>query len=324
MHSALIVYNASSPGKEVPVMRVRSLLRTIAVSPLVSVTGLAQSNTLRGKVRSTGGLTIKKRYRRTKAAGGGMLGQTVTRNDGDFAFSNLPSASTSRSNGCRLRADGQMARFNTPHRMNFAEVVNIEVIIRPRVAAILAAPGTNFTQDVPKPARALYEKGIGRLREGKSDEGIAILREAISAFNDYFIAHFELGLELFRQGKNNEALEEFERARQINQREDAVYFMFGMVMLKEQKFTIAQRAFREASSLNPNRPRRVSIGPGTDRARLEIEDPAQRNADLSDAEKELNRAWSLSNGRLSSVSAARAHLRRSGDREAAARELKTT
>ena len=305
-------------------MRVRSLLRTIAVLLLVSITGLAQSNTLRGKVRSTGGLTINNAIVELKAAGGGMLGQTVTRNDGDFAFSNLPSGEYEvEVTVAGYEPTVQMARFNTPHRMNFAEVVNIEVIIRPRVGAILAAPGTNFTQDVPKPARALYEKGIGRLREGKSDEGIAILREAISAFNDYFIAHFELGLELFRQGKNNEALEEFERARQINEREDAVYFMFGMVMLKEQKFTIAQRAFREASSLNPNRPEtRFYRGQALIELALRSEDPAQRNADLSDAEKELNRAWSLSNGRLSSVCLQRARIYEGrGDREAAAREL---
>jgi tetratricopeptide (TPR) repeat protein len=301
-------------------------LWTIAVLLLVSITALAQSNTLRGKVRSTNGLAVNNAIVELKAAGGGMIAQTVTRNEGDFAFSNLSTGEYE----VEVTFSGyeptvQMARFNTPATMNFAEVINIEVIIRPRAGAILASPGTNFTQDVPKPARALCEKGIGRLREGKSDEGIAMLREAITAFNDYFIAHFELGKELFRLGRNNEALEEFERARQINEREDAVYFMFGMVMLREQKFALAQRAFREASSLNANRPEtHFYRGQALVELALRSDDPTQRDADLGDAEKELNRAWDLSNGRLSIVYLQRARIyERRGDKEAAARELET-
>ena len=50
----------------------------------------------------------------------------------------------------------------------------------------------------------------------------------------------------------------------------------------------------------------------------------QRGADLREAETELNRAWTLSNGRLSSVYLQRARIyERRGDKEAAARELET-
>ena len=305
-------------------MRGRSLLWTIAVLLLMSVSALAQSNTLRGKVRSTSGATINNAIVELKAGGGGMIAQTVTRNDGDFAFSNLPSGEYEvEVTIAGFETAIQMARFNTPAPMNFAEVVNMEVVIRPRADAILAAPGTNFTQDVPKPARTFFEKGMSRLREGKSDEGIAMLREAISAYGDYFNAHFELGRELFRLGKNLDALEEFERARQINERQDAVYFMFGMVMLREQKFALAQRAFREASSINANRAAsHFYRGQALIELALRSTDDTQRIADLSDADKELNRAWELSNGTIPSVRVQRARIyERRGDKEAAAREL---
>ncbi|MEK6299373.1 MAG: carboxypeptidase regulatory-like domain-containing protein [Acidobacteriota bacterium] len=305
-------------------MRGRSLLWTVAVLLLVSISARAQSNTLRGKVRSTSGITVNNAIVELKAGGGGMIGQTVTRNDGDFAFSNLPSGEYEvEVTVAGFETAVQMTRFNTPAPMNFAEVVNIEVIIRPRADAILAAPGTSFTQDVPKPARTFFEKGMSRLREGKSDEGIAMLREAIEAFNDYFNAHFQLGRELFRLNKNNEALEEFERARQINERQDAVYFMFGMVMLRQQKFALAQRAFQEASSINGNSPAsHFYRGQALVELALRTADETQRIADLSDAEKELKRAWELSNGRLSSVYLQRARIcERRGNREAAAREL---
>ena len=302
----------------------RSLLFTLAVLLLLSATAPAQTNTLRGKVRSTNGTTVNNAIVELRSGGGGMLAQTVTRNDGDFAFSNLaPGEYEVEVTVAGYETTVQMARFNTPYRMSFAEVLNIEVLIRARGEPILAAPGTTFTQDVPKPARVSYQNGMARLREGKTDEGIAMLREAISTFDDYFDAHLELGKEFFRQGRNNDALEEFERARQINARQDAVYFMFGMVMLREQKFALAQRAFREASSLNANgAASHFYRGQALVELALRSEDATQRGVDLSDAEKELNRAWELSNGRLTIVHFQRARIyERRGNKEAAAREL---
>src|SRR5262249_20865031 len=221
---------------------------------LSSATTLAQNNTLRGKVRSTNGVTVNNAIVELRVAGGAMISQTVSRNDGDFVFPNLASGEYE----VAITIAGyepavQLARFNQNDRMSFAEVLNIEVLIRPRRELVLGAPpGTNFAQDVPKPARAAYERAMARLREGKSDEAMAALREAIANFNDYFDAHFALGKELFRTGKDQEALEALERARQINDRQDAVYHMFGLVMMKEGKFGVAEYAFREATKLNSN------------------------------------------------------------------------
>lgn len=310
-------------------MRGQSRLGVLAVLLLLSATAPAQSNTphtntLRGKVRSMSGMTVNNAIVELRSAGGGMLAQTVTRNDGDFAFSNLAAGEYEvEVTVAGYQTTVQTARFNTPYRMDFAEVLNIEVLIRPRGEPILAAPGTNFTQDVPKPARAFFEKGVARLREGKFDEGIAMLREAIATYNDYFDAHFALGNEFFRQGRNKESLEEFERARQINDRQDAVYFMFGMLMLRERKFALAQRAFREASSINANRPAsHFYRGQALVELAVRATDEVQRESDLSEAEKELNRAWELSSGRLTLVHLQRARIyERRGDKEAAAREL---
>jgi Tfp pilus assembly protein PilF len=305
-------------------MRGRSLLSTIAVLLLLAVVARAQANTLRGKVRSTTGLPVNNAIVELRVGGGAMIGQTVTRNDGDFAFSQLASGEYEVAvTVAGFEPTVQTARFTSSDRMNFAEVVNMDITIKPRVEAILAPPGTNFTQDVPKLARASYEKGTVRLREGKSDEGILLLREAIAIFNDYFDAHFALGKELFRLGKDNEALQEFELARQINERQDAVYFMFGMVMLKQQKFALAQRAFREATGINANRPvSHFYRGQALVELALRANDETQRSAELSEAEKVLIRAWELSDKRLASVYVQRARIyERRGDKEAAARAL---
>src|SRR5262249_33115281 len=146
----------------------------------------------------------------------------------------------------------QAVRFESSEGMKFMQILRVEIILRPKAETALPLPATLFAQDVPKAARAAYEKAVLRLREGKPGEAIEPLRMAIAEFADYFDAHFALGQELFREGHDNEALEALERARQINDRQDAVYHLFGLIMFKQQKYTLAQRAFREATALKPN------------------------------------------------------------------------
>jgi tetratricopeptide (TPR) repeat protein len=305
--------------------RIQSL--AIASVFLLNVNALAQNtNTLRGKVRSTDGVTVNNAIVELHVAGGAMIGQTVTRNDGDFAFTNLvPGEYEVEVTIAGYEHAAQIARFNQGDRMNFAEVINIEVLIRPKRENLLIVPGTVFAQDVPKPARAAYERAMGRLREGKSDEAIAALREAISNFNDYFDAHFALGKELFREGKDNEALEALERARQINDRQGGVYYVFGLVMMKQGKFAVAEYAFREASTLTAN-----SAASHFYHAEALIElgvrgnDERQRAADLNAADQELNRAWEISDKRLTAVYLQRARIHETrGEKEAAARDLES-
>lgn len=307
-------------------MKRQTFLIAFALVLLACAAAFAQSNTLRGKVRSTNGVTVNNAIVELRVGGGGMISQTVTRNDGDFAFSNLRAGEYEVAvTIAGYEPAVQMARFDQDERMSFSAVLNIEVLIRPKKETVLAPPGTNFAQDVPKPARAAYERAVARLREGKSDEAVAAFREAIASFNDYFDAHFALGAELFRAGKDKEALEALERARQINGRQDAVYHMFGLVMMKQGKFAVAEYAFREATQLNAN-----SVASRFYHAQALIElairgnDERQSAADLSAADKELDRAWEISERRLTAVYLQRARIHeKRGEKEAAARDLES-
>jgi tetratricopeptide (TPR) repeat protein len=303
----------------------RQTLPTLLVSVLIlSATALAQSNTLRGKIRSTNGVTVNNAIVELRIGGGGMLSQTVTRNDGDFAFSGLaPGEYEVAVIIAGYEPAVQLARFNQSGRMDFSEVINIEILIRPKKENVLGAPGTNFAQEVPKPARLAYERAIARFREGKQEEAVVALREAISNFNDYFDAHFALGKELFRQGKDAEALESLERARQINDRQDAVYYMFGLVMMKQGKFAVAEYAFREATRLNANSVlSHFYHGQALIELAVRSDDERQRNIDLSAAEKELDRSWEDSDKKLVDVYLQRARIHeRRGQKEAAAVDL---
>ena len=301
--------------------------RILQISSLVLVlpgVAFAQNNMLRGKVRSTDGVTVNNAIVELRYSGGGMVGQTVTRNDGDFAFSGLQTGEYEVVVSLAgYHQAVEIARFNQPSRMNFAEVINIEVLIRAKQENVLVAPGTHFAQDVPRPARAAYERALTLSRDGKSDEAIAAFQEAIANFNDYFDAHFALGKELFRTGKDSSALESLERARQINDRQDSVYYLFGLVMIKQGKFAVAEYAFREATRLNGG-----SAAYHFYHAEVLIElairgsDQQQSAADLIAADRELDRAWEISDRRLSAVHLQRARIhRKRGDNEAAARDL---
>jgi tetratricopeptide (TPR) repeat protein len=307
-------------------MQRRSLLPVLAVILFAAANVYAQNNTIRGKVRSTNGRTVNNAIVELRVGGGAMIAQTVTRNDGDFAFSNLvPDEYEVSILIAGYEPAAQIVRFNHAPADRFSEVLNIEVMIRPRPDPAVPAAGTNFVQDVPKAARAAYEKALTRLREGKSGEAITLLREAIAIFDDYFNALLTLGGELYRTGKYQDALESLERARQVNDRDATVYHLFGLVMLKQQKFTVAEYAFRESVGLNANNP---AARFGRALALIELafrnQDARQRDADLAEAEKELGQAWELSGKRMTSVYLQRARiLERRGEKEAAARELES-
>jgi len=287
---------------------------------------------IRGKVRGTNGTSVNNAIVELKQSAAGLVAQTVTRNEGDFAFTNLRAgeyevvvtfAGYQTASEIVYLRDSMMINPTQSSRSVISEVATVDITLRPRPEPILGAPGTSFAQDVPKAARAAYARGIAKLREGKSDEGIAFLREATTAYNDYFDAHFALASEYYRLGKDPEALEELERARQINDRGGAVYYTFGMVMARQQKFRAAEYAFRMAAELNVNHvAAHFNHAVSLIELALRAKDADQVKKNLAEAERELDRSWELSGGRLNTVflQRARVHEER-GNREGAAREL---
>jgi tetratricopeptide (TPR) repeat protein len=282
------------------------------------------NNMIRGKIRALDGAPVNNAIVELREAGGGIIGQTVTRNDGDFSFTRVvPAEYEIHVTSSGFESNMQMVRFAQTDRMNFYEVVNVEILLKPKADPAVHPAGVSFAQEVPASARAAYEKGVARLRDGKSEEGIAFLREAVNIFNHYFDANFVLARELYRTGKDSEALEALERARQVNERESAVYYLFGLIMLKQRKFTVAEFAFREAVHFNNNN---ASAHFHRGRALIELairnKDAKEQAADLTESEKELNQAWDMSGKKMYEVYVQRARIHeRRGEKEAAATDL---
>jgi len=305
------------------------ILLSLTVFLLVTNTGLAQSSMIHGKVRANNGATVTNALVELRQSTGGVISQLATGNDGDFQFIGLRAGEYE----VLVTLSGyeparEIVKLRENLRVNSAsaaisEVVSIEILLRPRPEPALGPPGTSFVQDVPKAARAAYAKAISKIREGKTYEGIAFLREATQEFSTYFDAHFALGAEYYRLGRDTEALESLEQARLINDRVAGVYYVFGMVMARQQKFRVAEYAFAKAAELNVNY---VAAHFNHAVALIELAllaiDAKEVEVALSEADRELDRAWELSGRRLNTVflQRARVHEKR-GDNESAAREL---
>jgi Flp pilus assembly protein TadD len=304
----------------------RKLISLLSLLFFLAIEAFAQnpSNMIRGKVRAINGTPVNNAIVELREAGGAILSQTVTRNDGDFAFTRIvPAEYEVHVTGSGFETTMQMVRFSQTDRMSFFEVVNVEIILRAKAEPAVRPAGISFAQEVPENARTVYEKGVAKLREGKSEEATALLREAVSLFPTYFDANFTLAKELFRTGKDKEALEAIERARQVNERESAVYHLFGLIMLKQQKFKVAEFAFREAVQFNAgNAAAHFYRGRTLIELALRNKDEKERTADLSESEKELNQAWELSDKRIYEVFTQRARIHElQGNKEAAAVDL---
>ena len=281
------------------------------------------NNTIHGKVRSANGVSVNNAIVELWQFGA-LLSQTATRTEGDFYFTNLaPTEYEVIVTATGYETVSQIARFTQPNRSPIGDLLNIEVLLRPKAEPKQPPASVSFVQEVPKAARLAYEDGIEKLRLGKADDGLLALRKAVEIFAEYFDANFALARELFRTGKDQEALEAIERARLVNDREAAVYHLFGLIMLRQGKYAAADYGFRGAINLNAN-----LIGAHFYRGQTLIEiatrtqDEKKRDGYFAEAEAELNKAWDLSNKRMSDVYLQRARLYKlRGDKEASAKAL---
>lgn len=306
-------------------MKVR-LLHVIPILVLLSGSVCAQGGIIRGKVRLPSGATltgvIVELWRST-----GLENQVVTTRDGDFEFANLPQASYEvvvKHQGyypAMERAEFFYDRNSIPR----VEVIRIEINLKPLESTTNERAGSTFVQDIPPAAKAAYEQGIAKLREGQPIEGVALLREATSIFEDYFDAHVALGARLLDEKKLDEALGELEKARLINDRDSRVYQLFGVLMAGQQKFALAEWAFRAAIDRDPLALQSIyNHGVVLIELSRTEQDTKKKQLQLTEAEKEFTRTLEMTRDKYYPAFLQRARIHEMRDnKKAAARDLES-
>jgi tetratricopeptide (TPR) repeat protein len=272
-------------------------------------------NILIGKVRSESGPPLSNVLVELQTGNGVLVAQTVTTNEGDYAFSGLTGASfilvVNEPNHQPFSERVELTRTATTRP---GERVRVDLVLKPREKVATQRAGTVFQQDVPENALKAYRRGLRLLAERRSDEGMAALLEAVKIMPTYFDAHFGLGLELLRLHRLPDAVRELEKARTINPKDGRLYHTFGMVLYELKNYSVAATVFEAAERLNPaNAELRLMRGA----ALIET-------GRLNEAEDEIARADQISSHKLPIVHLhlARVYEKR-GNRSRAADELES-
>ena len=308
--SRLTVYPMTLRSKNALLAALCFLFIATEVRPQTS-----DGNILIGKVRTESGRPLSNVLVELQTGNGVFFAQTVTTNEGDYAFSGLAGASfilvVNEPSHELFSERVELTRTATTRP---GERVRVDLVLKPRDREMTPRPGTVFQQEVPEAALKSYRHGLRLLAEHKSDEGTAALREAIRILPKYFDAHFALALEFVRLRHPTEATEELEQARTINPRDGRVYHTFGLVLYEQKKYGLAATVFEAAVKLNP----------ANAEAHLMRGAALIETGRLKEAEDEIGRADQISSHKLAIV---HLHLARvfekRGDRARAAEELES-
>ena len=140
-----------------------------------------------------------------------------------------------------------------------------------------------FDQAIPPKAKQEFEQASNASKEGKTEEAIAHLRQAVTIYPNYLMAHNDLGTLLLGQGKLDEASEELHRAVEIDPKSFNPNLNLGIVLVYQQKFSEAAVILKVAVSLDSSSPA----------ARLYNGMALEGLDDLEGAERELKSAYDL-------------------------------
>jgi len=291
----------------------------------------AQGHSIRGKVRSSSGYNLPRITVDLQTGNGALIQQTVTNNEGDFFFSGLGensyvvAASAPDFNPTLERVE--FFRATSPDSPG--ETRTIEITLNAKGGGRPPRAGLNFVQNVPKAARDSFDLGAKLARDGKSTEAVAALQAALKIFPDYFDARFVLANEFIKASNFNDAIVQLNEATRINPKDDRVFYSFGMILMQQQKYAVAARIFAEAARLSPGDPQ-YPLKRGTSLIdQVAMIDPAKDKTAASDlsyiyseAEKDLVRAFALSERKLADVQIQLARLyEKKGDRARVASAL---
>jgi tetratricopeptide (TPR) repeat protein len=295
----------------------KTVVLALVLSLLLPAVAISQSdgNVLIGKVREESGRPLANVLVELQTGNGVIFAQTVTTNEGDYAFSGLAGASfilvINDANHELFSERVELTRTATGRP---GERLRVDLVLKLRDKAKAAPAGTVFHQEIPEAALKAYRYGMRLLAERKSDQGISALREALKIMPTYFDAHFALGLEMFRLHRLNDAVQELEQARTVNPRDSRLYHTFGLVLYEQKNYKVAADVFEAAARLNPSNAEALLMRGA---ALIEI-------GRLNEAEEAISRADQISSHKLPMVHLhlARVYEKR-GDRSRAADELES-
>jgi hypothetical protein len=211
-------------------------------------------------------------------------------NNGNYTVKALPFQYDLQDQSYYVEIQAISARPGDPGSM----YVNQDFYLQPKKGGLKDAElSVIFAQEVPKEAKAAYEKALNSFSRKREEEGFNGLKNAIRVFPTYYAALYRFGTELFLRNQYAESYQVFMKAVEVNPRSATSFFYMGSSFynLGKDYNKAALRALNQALILAPASPQVLWM-----LAR------AERQANkFTDAEKHLLQAKKLSNSKTPEI-----------------------
>ncbi|MBK9316542.1 MAG: tetratricopeptide repeat protein [Acidobacteria bacterium] len=113
--------------------------------------------------------------------------------------------------------------------------------------------GPIFAQDVPEPARKLYDQAVSMLNSGKnSKDGISKLKEAIDIFPTYYMALERMGVEYVRVEDYDPAKSALDKAIEVNPKGYNSFYALGVLQYRLKQYPECVESLRKVVLLAPD------------------------------------------------------------------------
>ena len=225
---------------------------TLLLSLIIAEGQSSTGNRLLGKVRTQSGQTMANVIVQLESGNGVVVAQTVTSNEGDYAFSGLTGATfVLVVSEIQHEPFAERVEFTREATTRPGETLRADITLIPKSRTAAARAAVIFRQDVPQAALKAYQHGLKLLSELKNEEGIVALGEAVKLFPNYFDAHFVLALQMYRLHRYDASIGELEKARIVNPRDSRLYHTFGLVLYEQKKYPMAVKVFAASELLDP-------------------------------------------------------------------------
>jgi tetratricopeptide (TPR) repeat protein len=224
---------------------------------LACFSAASAQSVLSGKVITPSGTQPTNPVRVKLTFNGRAINETFTDLSGRFSFPGVGRGTY------QLTADGDGINFETttvdveiPAFGSAPSSFTQDIQMRPMIHKPASQPGVvnAFTQNVPEAAKQALALGVKLAGEGKVQEAVDSMHNAVKIFPDYFDAHLELGNIFLKTEQFNLAIAELDLARQVNPNDERTYQSFGLLLMKQRNFGMAVLIFTEAARLNPANP----------------------------------------------------------------------
>ncbi len=247
----------------------------------------AASHTIRGKLFLPSGSVPDQRIRVVlELSTGGIAQEVFSDSVGNFEFRSMPS------NSYRVVVPSDHQNFETATETvevygTFSRTFMVQVYLKEKTDDMFMKTKDKVLtvaemQEVPKPAKKLYEQGLKRVRESKPAEAIKQFEEALKVFPDYLLALNKMGEQYMAMDQADKAEATFDRALAVNAKYPLARINLGILMVKSKRFPQAIENLEEANRLDESYPMaHLYLG-------LALMDKEQPEIDR--AEKELTRA----------------------------------